>query len=123
MKRIKKKNFTRVLRLARVRAKSRGTAVKPRLSVFRSNSNVYVQLIDDAAGKTLVSGSFKDAASVTAKKAPGARISKAHALGKAVAEKAKKAGITTIFFDRGAYAYHGRVQAVAEGAREGGLKF
>ena len=82
-----------------------------------------MQIIDDVTAKTLVSGSLKEVKGEDKKKEIGARIAKAHALGKIVAEKAKKAGVTTVVFDRGRYAYHGRVKAVAEGAREGGLKF
>lgn len=82
---------------------------------------MYVQLIDDNTGKTLVSGTFKEAVT-TKKAAPGARIERANALGKLIAEKAKKAGISVAVFDRGQYAYHGRIKALADGAREGGLK-
>lgn len=89
---------------------------KPRLSVFRSNKFIYAQLIDDQAGKTLASGSDRDL------KSPN-KTGRAKELGKVIADKIKKAGIETIVFDKGSYKYHGRVKAVAEGAREGGLKF
>jgi large subunit ribosomal protein L18 len=83
---------------------------------------LYVQIIDDAASKTLASGSLKDITTGKAK-VPGARVEKAQALGKLIAERALKAGVKAVVFDRGRYAYHGQVKAVAEGAREGGLKF
>lgn len=84
---------------------------RPRFSVYRSNVSLYVQVIDDVAGKTVASGRT------------GKGIAKAKELGKLVAEKAIKAGVKAVIFDRGQYAYHGRVKALAEGAREGGLKF
>ena len=96
---------------------------RPRFSVHRSNMNLYVQVIDDVAGKTVVSGSMKEIKSDAKKAQPEARILKARALGKLVAEKAIKAGVKAVIFDRGRYAYHGRVKALAEGAREAGLKF
>jgi len=108
----------RRLRIKRsIRAKISGTAERPRLSVFRSNKNIYAQLIDDLAGKTLVAvssatiegGSVKTEASV--------------AVGKALAAKAQEKGITEVVFDRSGYLYHGRVKSLAEGAREAGLKF
>lgn len=103
----------------RIRAKVKGTAQKPRLSVFRSNKDIYVQLIDDANGVTLMSASSrqKDIAAQ-----PGNKTEKAFLVGKAAAAKAKELGIETCVFDRGGYLYHGRVKAVADGAREGGLK-
>jgi len=96
---------------------------KPRFSVHRSNMNLYVQIIDDVAGKTVAAGSLKEIKTEGKKAVPGARIAKAHALGKLMAQKAVKAGVSAVIFDRGRYAYHGRVKALAEGAREGGLKF
>lgn len=102
-------------RARRVRARIEGSATRPRLSVKRSLKHIYVQLIDDVAGHTLA------AASDLTVKAPGKPVEVAKAVGLAVAELAKKAGITTVVFDRGANRYHGRVAAVAEGAREGGL--
>ena len=120
----KTRQATREQRRGRVRAKINGTASCPRLSVFRSLRGMYVQLIDDAAGKTLVSADPKK--DYTPKSDAGKRTGKtaiAYVLGKALAEKAKAKGITSIVFDRGGYRYHGRVQAVAEGAREGGLQF
>ena len=97
-----------------------GTAQKPRLAVFRSNTETYAQLIDDVTGTTLASASTKDK-DIKAQKAPKVELSAL--VGKAIAAKAAAVGITTAIFDRGGYLYHGRVKAVAEGAREGGLKF
>ncbi len=104
----------------RVRQKVKGTASKPRLSVFRSNKDVYVQMIDDVAATTLCSASsrMKDIAAKS-----GTKIEKAAMVGKALAAKAISLGIETCVFDRGGYLYHGRVKSVADGAREGGLKF
>src|SRR5690606_23916565 len=98
----------------------KGTAQKPRLSVYRSNRDIYVQLVDDVNGATLASANSrqKDLASVT-----GNKVEKSAAVGKALAAKAISLGIETCVFDRGGYLYHGRVKAVADGAREGGLKF
>ena len=107
------------MRHKRVRGKISGTAERPRLCVFRSEKNIYAQVIDDVAGKTLVSASSveKDF------EGTGSNKEAAHKVGKLVAERAVKAGIEEVVFDRGGYIYHGRVQALAEGAREGGLKF
>jgi large subunit ribosomal protein L18 len=121
MKRIKILNKGKAKRTARVRARIRGTAERPRLSVFRSNTAMYAQLINDESGKTVASATFKEVKAE--KKGVGSGISRAAALGKLLAEKAKKAGFSAAVFDRGAYAYHGRVKAFADGAREGGLKF
>lgn len=102
----------------RIRKVIKGTAERPRLSVFRSNKNIYAQLIDDVNGITLASaGSLKD------KKATAAGTEQASFVGKDLAAKAKKAGIETCIFDRGGYLFHGRVKALADAAREGGLKF
>lgn len=95
---------------------------RPRLSVFRSGKQIYAQVIDDLQGVTLAAASTLDA-SVKDKVKSGASVEAANAVGKAVAERAKKAGVEKIVFDRGRYLYHGRVKALAEGAREGGLKF
>ncbi|MBS1588391.1 MAG: 50S ribosomal protein L18 [Bacteroidetes bacterium] len=104
----------------RVRRKVKGTAQKPRLSVFRSNKDIYCQLIDDATGTTLAAASsrMKDIAAQS-----GNKVEKSAMVGKALAEKAKSLGIETCIFDRGGYLYHGRVKAVADGAREGGMNF
>lgn len=104
----------------RIRRKISGAASKPRLSVFRSNTDIYAQLIDDNNGVTLAAASSKQK-DIQAQKAP--KIEKSKLVGAAIATKAKELGISTVVFDRGGYIYHGRVKAVAEGAREGGLEF
>ena len=106
----------RIKRHKRVRAKVSGTPERPRLNVFRSEKNIYAQIIDDVAGNTLVAASSLDKAI----EGYGGNIAAATAVGKLVAERAKAKGIETVVFDRGGYLYHGRVQALAEGAREGG---
>ena len=103
----------------RIRGKISGTAERPRLSVFRSEKHIYAQIIDDTAGKTLVSASSVEKGF----EGPGSNKEAARKVGKTVAERAVKAGIEEVVFDRGGYIYHGRVQELAEGAREGGLKF
>ncbi|UQS82369.1 50S ribosomal protein L18 [Bombilactobacillus folatiphilus] len=112
------KNKTRAKRHRRVRAKISGTAERPRLNVFRSNKNIYAQLIDDVAGVTLASASTLDSEVSTANK-----TEQAGAVGKLIAQRAVKAGKEEVVFDRGGYLYQGRVQALAEAARENGLKF
>jgi large subunit ribosomal protein L18 len=104
----------------RVRKKVSGVSDKPRLSVFRSNSDIYVQLIDDDSGKTIAAASSRDK-DIAAQKATKSEKSKL--VGAAIARKAGDLGITAVKFDRGGYLYHGRVKAVADGAREGGLQF
>lgn len=104
----------------RIRKKIAGTAARPRLSVFRSNAEVYLQLIDDASGKTLVAASSADK---DIKAQGGTKSEKSKLAGSALAQKAQSLGITTCVFDRGGNLYHGRVKAVADGAREGGLQF
>jgi len=104
----------------RVRKKIAGTAQRPRLSVFRSNSDIYAQLIDDDGAKTLASASSKDKDIVAQK---GTKSEKSKLVGAAVARKAVELGLKDVIFDRGGYLYHGRVKALAEGAREGGLNF
>ena len=108
----------RIKRHARVRGKISGTAERPRLSVFRSEKNIYAQIIDDVAGNTLVAAS-----SVEKDFGPGSNKEAARKVGKLVAERAVAKGIEEVVFDRGGYIYHGRVKELAEGAREGGLKF
>ena len=103
----------------RVRKVVSGTAARPRLSVFRSNKEIYTQLIDDVNGVTLLAASSKDKGVDT----KGTNIEIAAAVGKLAAEKAIKAGITEVTFDRGGYLYHGRIKSLAEGARAAGLKF
>ncbi len=100
-----------------IRSKVSGTAEKPRLSVFRSNTSLYAQIIDDHAGKTLVSASSKEFES------KGLNVEISKNVGRKLAEKAVSNGISTVVFDRGGYLFHGKVKALAEGAREGGLKF
>ena len=111
-------NVARLRRHARVRSKVSGTSEAPRLNVFRSNDNIFVQIIDDTKGNTLVSSS-----SVELKLKNGGNIEGAKLVGKDIAEKAKKAKIKTVVFDRGGYLYHGRVKALADAARENGLEF
>ena len=106
-------------RQRRVRGKVSGTSERPRLRVTRTNANIYAQIIDDVNGVTLASASSLDKAI----EGYGGNIAAATAVGKLVAERAKAKGIETVVFDRGGYLYHGRVKALAEGAREGGLKF
>ncbi|MFR1051727.1 MAG: 50S ribosomal protein L18 [Oscillospiraceae bacterium] len=112
-------NAQRLKRHKRVRGKISGTPERPRLNVFRSGTNIYAQIIDDVAGKTLVSASSLDKAF----EGNGSNCEAAKKVGLMVAERAKAAGITTVVFDRGGYVFHGRVAALAEGAREGGLEF
>ncbi|QEC45622.1 50S ribosomal protein L18 [Pseudobacter ginsenosidimutans] len=104
----------------RIRKKVSGVAAKPRLSVFRSNADIYVQLIDDNEGKTLASASSKDK-DIAAQK--GTKSEKSKLVGQAIARKATELGISKVVFDRGGNLYHGRVKNVADGAREGGLQF
>jgi large subunit ribosomal protein L18 len=115
---VKTKPEIRLKRRRRVRAKVRGTAERPRISVFRSNRGIAAQLIDDEAGRTLAAvtwteGTLRDLAP----------LEQAKQAGKLLAERATTAGIGVVVFDRGGYQYHGRVQALADGAREGGLNF
>jgi len=104
----------------RIRKKVAGTAEKPRLAIFRSNSDIYAQLIDDTKGFTLAAASSRDK-DISAQKIT--KVEKSKLVGQAVARKAKELGVAKIVFDRGGNLYHGRVKAVAEGAREGGLEF
>jgi len=104
----------------RIRKKISGSNERPRLTVFRSNKQIYAQLIDDIGGKTLVSASSKDK-SLEGKKVN--KIEQAKLTGKLAAEKSKEAGISEVVFDRNGYLYHGRIKAFADAAREGGLKF
>ena len=109
----------RIKRHKRVRGKISGTAERPRLSVFRSETNIYAQIIDDVAGNTLVAASSVEKAF----EGNGGNIEAAKKVGAMIAERALQKGIEEVVFDRGGYVYHGRVAALAEGAREGGLKF
>ncbi len=117
-----KSRKARIRRHRRIRRKLSGTAVRPRLNVFRSLNQIYAQVIDDAAGRTLVSASTVDKKLVS-DLVGKTKKEQAELVGKAVAERALDAGIETVVFDRGGYLYHGRVKALAEGARKGGLKF
>lgn len=109
----------RLRRHTRVRAKVSGTPERPRLNVFRSETNIYAQLIDDVNGVTLASASSLDKGFTC----EGSKTDAAKQVGLAIAERGKAKNITSVVFDRGGYVYHGRVQALAEGAREGGLEF
>ena len=113
-------NVARLRRHSRVRNKVSGTAEMPRLNVFRSNSNIFAQIIDDEKGITLVSASSIDK---ELKLENGSNVEAAKVVGKSIAEKAKQAKITKVVFDRGGYLYHGRVKALADAARENGLEF
>jgi large subunit ribosomal protein L18 len=117
-------SFDKVARRQRIRYRIRkvvkGSSEKPRMAVFRSNTGIYAQLIDDVKGVTLLSASTQDS-DLRGKKVT--KIEQAALVGKKVAEKALAAGITEVAFDRGGFLYHGRVKALADGAREGGLKF
>lgn len=105
----------------RIRQKMSGTAGRPRLNVYRSLNHIYTQLIDDATGVTIASASSMGKKSD--EKKSGGNVAAATAVGKLIAERAKEKGITKIVFDRGGYLYHGRVKALADAAREGGLEF
>jgi large subunit ribosomal protein L18 len=115
-----KKVYSRTRIKMRIRKNISGTAERPRLSVFRSNKQIYAQLIDDQSGKTLLAASSK----VKSILEPNVnKIEKSKKVGELIAERAKEAGIKTVVFDRNGYMYHGRVKALADAAREGGLKF
>lgn len=113
MKRTKEQSRKRIH--LRVRKKVNGTAERPRLSVYRSNKAIYCQVINDLTGETLASASSRGLS--------GTNTDQAAAVGKLIAERAKAVGINSVVFDRGGYLYHGRVKALADGAREGGLQF
>lgn len=113
------KNSRRAKIRKRIRGGLKGTQERPRLSVFRSNKQIYVQVIDDLSGNTLVAASSAEAEATTT----GNKSDKSVAVGKLIAQRAIAKGISAVTFDRGGYLYHGRVKALAEGAREGGLKF
>lgn len=104
----------------RIRKRVFGTAERPRMSVYKSNAEIYVQLIDDVNGNTIASAS---SVSKEVKGMTGTKVDKASAVGKIIAEKASEKSISTVVFDRGGFLYHGRVKALAEGARQGGLNF
>lgn len=114
------KNETRLRIHKRIRAKLQGTAARPRLAVFRSITHIYVQIIDDRLGQTLVAASSVEK---SANVPSGGNVAGAKAIGKLIAERAKGKGIKQVVFDRGGYLYHGRVKALADAAREAGLEF
>lgn len=114
---MKSKQYNRSRIHNRIRKKVSGTSSKPRLHVYRSNKGIYCQLIDDLSGVTIASASSKEVS------ASGNKSETAKEVGKLIGSKAKSAGIETVKFDRGGYLYHGRVKSLADGAREGGLKF
>jgi large subunit ribosomal protein L18 len=118
----KRKVQARARRHRRIRSHISGTELRPRLNVFRSNTHIYAQVIDDLAGKTLASASSIDT-DVAPQVKGKSKVDTARVVGKIVAERAKQAGIASVVFDRGGYQYQGRIAALAEGAREAGLEF
>ena len=106
----------------RIRKKLQGTAERPRLNVYRSLNHIYVQVVDDLSGKTLVSASTAEGKKKEDRRT-GGNVASAKSVGKVIAERAKAKGVTKVVFDRGGYIYHGRVKALADAAREAGLKF
>ena len=125
MNKEKSKVLKRTRRQLKIRAKISGTAQRPRLSVFKSNADMYMQLIDDTIGKTLVSAHSREVklSKSDKKDGEGRKVLVSFGLGKLIAEKAKDKKITKAVFDRGGYRYHGRVKSAADGARAGGLEF
>jgi large subunit ribosomal protein L18 len=122
------KNEVRLRIHKRIREKMTGTAERPRLNIYRSLNHVYVQLIDDMEGKTLLSASTNEGPkdgkkSEKKSKTTGGNLASAKAVGKSIAERAKQKGISKVVFDRGGYLYHGRIKALADAAREAGLQF
>jgi large subunit ribosomal protein L18 len=120
------RRLARMRRHRRVRKNVAGSAQRPRLAVFRSARHIYVQVIDDTSGRTIASASTLDGSLKSAKNAKNAKNAKkdsAKSVGALIAERAKAAGVVKVAFDRGGYAYHGRVAALADAAREGGLEF
>ena len=115
------KNKKRGFSHDRIRKKMQGTSDRPRLNVYRSLNHIYVQVIDDLSGKTLVSASTAEGKKE--ERRSGGNVASAKAVGKAIAERAKAKGVTRVVFDRGGYIYHGRVKALADAAREAGLQF
>ena len=115
------KNKKRGFSHDRIRKKMQGTSDRPRLNVYRSLNHIYVQVIDDLSGKTLVSASTAEGKNE--ERRSGGNVASAKAVGKTIAERAKAKGVTKVVFDRGGYIYHGRVKALADAAREAGLKF
>lgn len=122
-KRVKQKRSRRQRAHKRVRSRLSGTGARPRLAVFKSLKYVYAQVIDDSVGQTLVQASSLDPEIRSQIGAGGSSVAAAKLVGQAVADRAREKGIETVVFDRGGYIYHGKVRAIAEAAREGGLKF
>ena len=122
-KRVKRKRHRRKRAHLRVRSRIQGTGERPRLAVFKSLKHVYAQVIDDLEGRTLASASSLDADVQGQVEHPGSTVETAKAVGKTVAERAKAQGIEAVVFDRGGYVYRGKVKALADAAREGGLEF
>lgn len=123
MKPILQKIAQRIQRKKHVRKKVIGTTARPRLTVFRSNKNIYAQIIDDSAGRTLIASSTREAVVAKGLKGSAGNRGAAGTIGKSIAEKAVGQGIKQVVFDRNGYAYHGRVRELAEAARKGGLEF
>jgi large subunit ribosomal protein L18 len=120
----KNKNEMRLKRHIRVRKRVQGTQQRPRLNVYRSDNNIYAQIVDDLAGRTLAAASSLDATLRSAdNKSAGGNIEAARKVGALIADRAKAAGVTKVVFDRGGYLYHGRVKGLADAARENGLDF
>jgi len=123
----REKNVIRKRVHVRIREKMAGTAERPRLNVYRSLNHIYVQLIDDLSGKTIVSASTNEKAETKGAKSKskkaGGNVASAKAIGKLIADRAKAKGVNNVVFDRGGYIYHGRVKALADAARESGLSF
>lgn len=115
------KNITRQRVHDRIRKKVLGTSERPRLNVYRSLNHIYVQLVDDLKGRTLVSASTAEGKK--GERRSGGNVASAKSIGKTIAERAKAKGIEKVVFDRGGYLYHGRIKALADAAREGGLQF
>lgn len=121
-KRVKRKRHRRKRAHLRVRRRIQGTSERPRLAVFKSLRHVYAQVIDDLEGRTLAAASSLDPAVKGLVKSDGSNVDTAKAVGKTIAERAKAQGIASVVFDRGGYIYHGKVKALADAAREGGLE-
>ena len=120
---VRKALTQRQRRHRRVRAKVIGTPMRPRLNIFRSAQHIYAQIIDDERGYTLLAAGTNEPAVRERVTEDMTKVAKAHLVGQVIAERAKEAGISKVVFDRGGFLYHGRVQALADGAREGGLDF
>lgn len=122
-KRVKRKRYRRNRAHQRIRSRVQGTSERPRLAVFKSLKHIYAQVIDDSAGRTLAQASTRDEEVRSKLESAGKHVEAAKAVGAAVAERAKARGIESVVFDRGGYIYHGKVKALADAAREQGLRF